>query len=60
VLVPSFETRRRKRVYARLRRAMAASPESISTRFDLTHGCFKAAGFVFMDSGLTRFARAPE
>ncbi len=40
--------RRHKRVYARLRRAMAAGPESI----------LRSTGV--MDSGFAGFARAPE
>jgi hypothetical protein len=32
----------------------AASLQNLSTTFDLTRDCFKAAGFVFMDFGLTR------
>src|SRR5213078_2088044 len=43
---------RRKRVYARLRRAMARSPESITTIVAMTLGRLTRRTLVIMDSGL--------
>ena len=54
-----YAFRRRSR-YARLRRAMAASPESISTEFDVTRGCSRRRVSWLWIPGSRAAARAPE
>jgi len=44
--------RAQQRVYAHLRRAMGASPESITTNLSMSRGRRAFSCFVVMDSGL--------